>query len=177
MKFKYCPQCGEELKAKVLGDEGEVPFCEKCSRPWFEHFSTCVIVLVINEEDEVALLRQGYVSEDYYVCVAGYIQCGETAEATAVREVGEELGLKVEELNFTRSYAMEKKDMLMLAFEAHVKKAEFTLSQEVDRADWMTFEEAHAKMRPGSVAIQLVETYFSRKDNSEKGTMGSQKNG
>lgn len=165
MRFTYCPECGEKLGAKVIGDEGEVPFCGRCGRPWFEHFSTCIITLVINEYDEVALLRQGYVSEDYYVCVAGYIQCGETAEETAVREVEEELGLKVEELCYTRSYAMEKRDMLMLAFEAHVKKAEFKLSQEVDRADWMTFEEAHKRMRPGSVAIQLVEAYFSRKKN------------
>lgn len=168
MKFMHCPQCGKKLGGKVIGDEGEVPFCEACGRPWFDTFSTCIITLVINEYDEVALLRQGYVSEEFYVCVAGYIKCGETAEETAVREVEEELGLKVEELRYTRSYAMEKRDMLMLAFEAKVKKAEFTLSQEVDRADWMTFEEAHAKMRPGSVAIQLVEAYFSGKGEMDK---------
>ena len=119
---------------------------------------------MINEYDEVALLRQGYVSQDFYVCVAGYIKCGETAEETAAREVFEELGLPVEELRYTRSYFMEKNDMLMLAFEARVKKAEFKLSQEVDRADWLTFEEAHGKMRPGSIAIQLLERYFSEKN-------------
>ena len=52
--------------------------------------------------------------------------------------------------------------MLMLAFEAHVMKKEFQLSGEVDQAKWMTFEEAHPKMRPGSVAIQLLERYFSK---------------
>ena len=51
----------------------------------------------------------------------------------------------------------------MLAFEAHVKKEEFHLSGEVDQAKWMTFEEAHPKMRPGSVAIQLLERYFAGK--------------
>ena len=164
MKYVYCPQCGEKLGAKIIGDEGEVPFCKACSRPWFDSFATCTITLVINEYDEVALLRQGYVSQDFYVCVAGYIKCGETAEETAAREVFEELGLPVEELRYTRSYFMEKNDMLMLAFEARVKKAEFKLSQEVDRADWLTFEEAHGKMRPGSIAIQLLERYFSKKN-------------
>ncbi len=164
MKYVYCPQCGEKLGAKIIGDEGEVPFCKACSRPWFDSFATCTITLVINEYDEVALLRQGYVSQDFYVCVAGYIKCGETAEETAAREVFEELGLPVEDLRYTRSYFMEKNDMLMLAFEARVKKAEFKLSQEVDRADWLTFEEAHGKMRPGSIAIQLLERYFSKKN-------------
>lgn len=164
MKYLYCPQCGKKLGGRILGDEGEVPFCGDCGRPWFDSFSTCTITLVINEYDEVALLRQGYVSQEFYVCVAGYIKCGETAEETAAREVREELGLDVEKIRYTRSYFMEKKDMLMLAFEARVKKAEFKLSQEVDRADWLTFEEAHGKMRPGSVAIQLLEHYFSRKE-------------
>ncbi len=167
MKYTYCPQCGKKLGAKVLGDEGEVPFCEACNRPWFDSFATCTITLVINEYDEVALLRQGYVSQDFYVCVAGYIKCGENAEETAKREVFEELGLHAEEIRYTGSYFMEKKDLLMMAFEARVKKAAFKLSQEVDRADWMTPEEAHGKMRPGSIAIQLLERYLSEKSTIE----------
>lgn len=164
MKFIHCPQCGEKLGRKEIGDEGQVPFCGHCNRPWFDMPYACIIVLVINENNEVALIRQGYVSQEHYVCVAGYVKCGETAEETAVREVKEELGLTVEKLQFTRTYYFEKKDMLMLAFEAHVKKGEFTLSGEVDRADWLTFDEAHGKMRPGSVAIQLLENYFSTTD-------------
>lgn len=162
MKFVHCPQCGAVLGKKEIGDEGMVPFCESCGRPWFDMPYACIIILVINELNEVALLRQGYVSDQYYVCVAGYIKCGESAEETAAREVKEELGFAVEELHYTRSYYFEKKDMLMLAFEAHVKKADFHLSGEVDRADWMTFEEAHDKMRKGSIAIQLLEHYFGR---------------
>ena len=32
MKFTYCPDCGSLLVPKVIGDEGEVPYCGKCSR-------------------------------------------------------------------------------------------------------------------------------------------------
>lgn len=162
MKFVHCPQCGSKLTKKEIGDEGLVPYCTSCERPWFDMPYACTITLVINEYDEVALLRQGYVSAEHYVCVAGYIKCGESAEETAIREVKEELGLTVERLHYTRSYYFAAKDMLMLAFEAHVKKAEFHLSGEVDQAKWMTFAEAHPKMRPGSVAIQLLERYFGR---------------
>ncbi len=160
MKFIHCPQCGEKLARRQIGDEGLVPYCETCGRPWFDMPYACTITLVINEFDEVALLRQGYVSDHYYVCVAGYIKCGESAEETAAREVKEELGLEAETIRYTRSYYFAKKDMLMLAFEAHVKKADFQLSGEVDGAAWLTFEEAHPKMRKGSIAIQLLENYF-----------------
>ena len=108
MKFMYCPQCGSQLEKKEIGDEGLVPYCETCKRPWFDMPYACTITLVINELEEVALIRQGYVSDQYYVCVAGYIKCGESAEETARREVMEELGLNPESLCYTKSYYFEK---------------------------------------------------------------------
>ncbi len=85
MKFVHCPQCGTKLIKKEIGDEGLVPYCEACGRPWFDMPYACTITLVINEYDEVALLRQGYVAAEHNVCVAGYIKGGESAEETAVR--------------------------------------------------------------------------------------------
>lgn len=167
MKFIHCPQCGEKLVKREIGDEGLVPFCESCKRPWFDMPYACTITLVINEFDEVALIRQDYVSDHHYICVAGYIKCGESAEETAAREVKEELGLEPETIRYTRSYYFEKNDMLMLAFEAHVKKGDFRLSKEVDGAAWLTFEEAYPRMRKGSIAIQLLENYFLGKRNGK----------
>lgn len=163
MKYIYCPQCGAKLIGKEIGDEGEVPFCEHCSRPWFDISYTCTITLVINEYDEVALIRQNYISEQYYVCVAGYMKPGESGEETACREVKEELGLNVEEIRYTGSHFLKKKDMLMLAYEAHVKKGELHLSGEVDEAEWFTYEEAHSRMRGSTLAIRLLEQYFEGK--------------
>lgn len=163
MKYIYCPQCGTQLIGKEIGDEGEVPFCQACSRPWFDQSYTCTITLVVNEYDQVALIRQGYISNEYFVCVAGYMKPGESGEETACREVKEELGLDVEEIRYTGSHFLPKRDMLMLAFEAQVKKGEFHLSGEVDQAEWFTFNEAHEKMRKGTLAIQLLEQYFAKK--------------
>lgn len=36
MRFTYCPYCGEKLTKKEIGDEGLVPFCEKCNVPLWE---------------------------------------------------------------------------------------------------------------------------------------------
>lgn len=46
MKFTYCPDCGSELTERMIGDEGLVPFCEVCSRPWFPFSYSCAIALV-----------------------------------------------------------------------------------------------------------------------------------
>ncbi len=156
MKFTFCPHCGQRLVQKEIGDEGLMPFCEQCSVPLWETFTTCVICAVVNEQNEVALLRQEYVSATKYVCVAGVMKPGESAEDAAKREIGEELGLDVEKLTYIRSYPYEKKEMLMLGFRADVRKADLRLSGEVDSAQWVPFAEAPGKLREGSIAWQLV---------------------
>lgn len=162
MRFTYCPHCGGQLIKKEIGDEGLVPFCEPCKVPLFDMFSTCVICAVTNECGEVALLKQGYLSDARYVCVSGFMKIGESAEASAAREIEEEIGQKVEELCFVRSYPYEKKEMLMLGFHAKVKKADLVLSKEVDDAEWVPFAEALGKIREGSIAWQLVKEVIEK---------------
>lgn len=161
MRFTYCPHCGEKAIEKVIGDEGLMPFCPNCSVPLWDLFTTCIICAVVNEENEVALLRQNYVSATSYVCVAGVMKLGESAEDCAIREVREEIGLEVEKLEFVRSYPYEKKEMLMLGFKATVRKADFTLSQEVDSVEWVKYQDALAKLREGSIAWQLVKAVIA----------------
>lgn len=161
MRFKFCPDCGELLTIKQLGDEGGVPFCEKCGKPWFEMFSSAVIVLVVNEYGEAALLRQSYISDKFYNLVSGYIKPGETAEETARREVAEEIGIELSDNRLVGTYWFAKKDMMMIGFIARAKKAEFTLSGEVDSAEWIAAEDAIKLVHPkGSVSYALLEEFL-----------------
>ena len=114
MRFTYCPHCGTKLIGKEIGDEGVIPFCDRCNVPLWDMFTTSIIAAVVNEYGEVALLRQGYVSQTNYVCVAGIMKLGESAEETVIREIKEEINQDVESLEFIRSYPYEKKEMLML---------------------------------------------------------------
>ena len=158
MHFTYCPHCGKKLIDKEIGDEGKIPYCENCNIPLWDMFTTSIIATVVNEDKEVALLRQNYVSTTNYVCVAGIMKIGESAEETVIREVKEEIGQNVESLKFIRSYPFEKKEMLMLGYKATVKKQNFNLSVEVDSAEWVKYENALELLREGSIAWQLVKT-------------------
>ena len=158
MRFTYCPHCGQKLIPKEIGDEGLVPFCENCSVPLFDMFSTCVICAVVNEQREIALIRQGYVSREHYVCIAGFMKPGESAEESACREIKEEIGLEAESVEYIRSWPYEKKGLLMLGFLARVKKASFRISGEVDSVSWFPIADAAGRLREGSIAWQLVTT-------------------
>lgn len=157
MRFTYCPHCGKKLIQKEIGDEGLIPYCDSCQVPLWDMFTTSVICAVVNEQREVALIRQDYVSTSNYVCVAGIMKLGESAEDAAIREIKEEIGQDVQRLTFIKTYPYEKKEMLMVGFKALVKKANLTLSREVDSAQWFPFEQALGKLREGSIAWQLVK--------------------
>lgn len=162
MRFTYCPYCGTKLISKEIGDEGIIPFCDKCNIPLWDMFTTSIIAAVVNEYGEVALLRQNYVSTTKYVCVAGIMKIGESAEETVIREVKEEIGQDVENLEFISSYPYEKKEMLMLGYIATVSKQDFKLSSEVDSVEWVKYENALSLLREGSIGWQLVKTVIEQ---------------
>ena len=100
MHFTFCPHCGSKLIKKEIGDEGLIPYCINCKIPLWDMFTTSIITAVVNEFDEVALIRQDYVTTSAYVCIAGIMKPGESAEETVIREVKEEIGQDVYKLEF-----------------------------------------------------------------------------
>jgi NAD+ diphosphatase len=162
MIFKFCPICGRELIPKEIGDEGLLPYCEKCRKPYFDWIGQAVIVAVVNEFDEVALLRQDYVSKTNWILVAGYIKEAETLEETTCREVLEEIGQKAESVEYISSYYYAGKELLMAGFLCSVKKREFRRSVEVDHVEWFSLVEAEKLLREGSIAQKLLIAVRSR---------------
>lgn len=163
MHYIYCPQCGKKLIAKAAGDDGDVPFCNSCGTYWFDTFPCCTITLVANECNEIALLRQDYMSSKHANFVSGYITPNETAEENALREVKEELGITAERLEYAGTYWYDKKGLLMHGFIAFAKKCDFTLSDEVDFAEWVDAKAALEKMfpdKPGNTMFPIYKKYL-----------------
>lgn len=66
--------------------------------------------------------------------------------------------VNVKSVEYVGSYPYEKKEMLMLGFKAVAERKEFTLSGEVDSAEWVKLEDALGLLREGGIAWQLVKT-------------------
>lgn len=162
MHFKFCPDCGRELSGRVLGDEGLVPWCDSCDKPWFDVFPSAIIALVYNERGEVLLLRQSYISTQFCNLVSGYITPGENAEECAVREIFEETGLVVNRLELKLTSWFDRKEMMMIGFFARVDDGELKLSGEVDSASWHHKDEILdlVSTRPGSASRLLCEQFI-----------------
>ena len=155
MRFTHCPDCGQALSTRSLGDEGLVPWCESCQRPWFDSFSTCIIAAVMNSRGEVLLQRE-IRRPDREVLVAGYIKPGESAEDAARREIAEETGLTVTAMRYVASYPHMDGNMLMLGFAATAEGEPNPDSSEILSDRWATMEDAVRSLREGSIAQQVV---------------------
>lgn len=136
MKFIYCPICGEKLCEKNIGDEESLKYCNTCDRPYFDSPSSCVEVLVINEHNQILLLKQNYISKTHWGVISGYVNNGETLEDAVMREVLEETGQQVERLQYVESYYFKPKELIMAGFIAFVKSKPFNISNEVDDLMW-----------------------------------------
>lgn len=170
MHYKYCPECGAKLTDREAGDDGAGPYCTACGRYWFDTFASCVIVMVVNERNEIAMLRQSYISDEHETFVAGFMTPGETAEQCAIREVSEELGLDIRRLDYAGTHWFAKREQLMHAFIGHVTAAPFRLSPEVDAASWVSLDEAPSRMfpdRPGNTQHILYRKFTDSLPSSE----------
>lgn len=170
MHYFYCPHCGEKLIDKIAGDDGYVPFCMNCNQYWFDSFASCIIVLVANQYNDIALLRQLYMSDKFTSFVSGYISPGESAEEAAVREVKEELGIDIEKLEYAGTYWFNSKELLMHGFIGFTSQCDFHLSSEVNSAAWVPALKAPETMfpdKPGNAMYPIYRKYLKMLGLSE----------
>ena len=156
-------ECGTKLEDRFLKNEGMIPYCSSCEAFRFPVFSTAVSMEVLNPDRDKILLIKQY-GKDRYILVAGYVNKGENAEDTVVREVKEELGLNVKELHFEKSEYFEPSNTLMLNFSCVVDSESLAhiSEEEIDSCRWFSFKEAEANIAPGSLAGKFLARFLSK---------------
>lgn len=162
---KYCTKCGSLYEVREMEGEGMVQFCPVCNAWHFPVFNTACIMIVVDRVNRKILLIKQYGKPDY-ILVAGYVNRGENAETTVVREIREETGLDVSEIRFNRSEYFERSNSLMLNFTAYVDDASaLHVNREVDSYAWFSFEDAKRNIKEGSLAKKFLLSYLDGIEN------------
>lgn len=151
--------CGTKLILRHLDNEGMIPYCPACQDFRFPVFSTAISAIVLNKTKDKILLIKQY-GRDAYILVAGYVNKGEDAEDTVVREIKEEAGLSVIETHFNHSHYFSPSNTLMLNWTAVVASETLHPNKEIDSYAWFTFEEARNNIRKNSLAEEFLLGYL-----------------
>mgnify|MGYP006074311509 CR=1 FL=1 len=134
---RFCGSCGAQT---VHHGSERALVCDNCSLHFFPRISPCVIMLV-TKGDKMLLAQSSRNKSNYYSCLAGFIEIGETAEETVHREVEEEVGLQIKNLRYISSQSWPFPSQLMLGFLAEYAGGEIVPEpSEILDAKWFDID-------------------------------------
>ncbi len=168
---KFCPRCGGELSP---AQAGHVLRCGSCGKEQFPRTDPAVIMIVADGEpgsaDERCLLGRGSSwPEGRFSTLAGFVEPGETMEDAVRREVFEETGVHVGDVDYFASQPWPLPASLMIGFVGRATSSDISVDEsEIADARWFTRAEmreqaeAGTLVLPGGVSISrsLIETWY-----------------
>ncbi len=164
-RHRYCGVCGApNLPARA----GHVLHCSRaeCGNESFPRLDPAIIVLVTDATGERALLgRQASWAPGRYSTIAGFVEPGESLEDAVVREVAEETGILVGDVEYEASQPWPFPSSLMLGFRAVARTHDITLHDgELEDARWFTRADL-ASGTPGlppagAISTRLIDRWY-----------------
>lgn len=150
----FCGYCGQPTKW-LAGQWGRS--CDSCHNHVFPAIYPCAIVL-ITRPGEVLLTRKSSWAPNRYSLVAGFQEFGESLEETAIREVAEETGVKINNVRYVGSQCWPFPSQVMLGFVADYVAGEIQVdTTELEDARWFSVNELPGLPPKRSIARYILD--------------------
>ena len=163
----HCARCGAETYSALGGS------VRKCRTDESEHYprtDSAVIVLVRDSENRILLGRQKVWPAKRYSNFAGFLEPGESLEACVKREVLEEAGVRIDQIEYMGSQAWPFPASIMLAFTGVVENPDDARAdgEEIEDLRWYSHESFTADLKSGellippgiSIARRMIEAWY-----------------
>ena len=162
---QHCPKCGTPT---VIEQGGWVRRCFKDNNEIFPRTDPAIIVAITDQEDRILLGSQGTWEDNRWSILAGFVEAGESLEAAVVREMKEECGLEVFDVEYLYSQSWPFPQSLMLGFTAKADSSiEFLPDgEEIVKLRWFSradiAAEAKSLLLPSDSTISraLIELWY-----------------
>ncbi|HAK45905.1 MAG TPA: NAD(+) diphosphatase [Spirochaeta sp.] len=156
---RYCGRCGAE---NIWYEKECAKKCPSCGNTQFPKISPAIIIMVM-KGDEILLAHNKNFPEGRYSLLAGFIEMGETIEETAKREVREEVGIEIENVEYISSQSWPFPDSLMLGLSAEYKSGDIIPDgTEIVHADWYTPDTFPSIPGHGTIARKIIDEYTKK---------------
>ncbi len=163
---RFCSRCGERT---MIAAAGHIRRCSACGAEHYPRTDPAVIMLVRDEQDRALLGRQVHWPEGRFSTLAGFVEPGESIEQAVVREVAEEAGVTVGEVEYVASQPWPFPSSLMLGFMAQATSSLIQVDgEEIHEARWFSRDDLRAAIESGevlppsgiSIAARLIELWY-----------------
>ncbi|NPD91400.1 NAD(+) diphosphatase [Xylanibacter muris] len=154
---KYCGSCGAPMSMQTEISK----ICTKCGKEIWPQLATAVIVLVRKTRtDEILLVHARNFKSDFFGLVAGFVETGETLEEAVKREVMEETGISITNIQYFGSQPWPYPCGLMIGFNAEYENGEIRLQEsELSAGAWFNRENLPRIPEKMSIARKLIDAW------------------
>ncbi len=150
----YCGRCGTPT---MLHSHERARICPSCKLIVYPRIAPVVMGLIIRGQ-ELLLARSPQFAPNVYSAIAGYCEPGENLEVALKREIHEEVGVEVGNLQYFRSQSWPFPHSLMVAFTCHYQSGTLVLQPgEIEDARWFSMNDLPLLPHPVSIARQLID--------------------
>jgi NAD+ diphosphatase len=143
----FCSRCGAPMTPDATGHSRSCP----SGHQEFPRTDPAVIVLVHDGEGNAVLARQPSWAPGRFSVLAGFAEAGESLEGTVVREIGEEIGVRVRDVEYLGSQPWPFPRSLMIAFAARAPHGAELHPRpgEIEQARWFSRDRLRALLAAG----------------------------
>lgn len=167
----FCAKCGSQTE---VAEAGWKRVCPNCGAQHFPRTDPVAIMLAV-KDDQCLLGRQAGWPADFWSCLAGFVEPGESIEQAASRELLEEAGIRADpasaEYLFCQPWPFPSSLMIGIILQA--ENMDYQVEQdELEAARWVTRAEArdilagkHPDIRapfPFAVASHILQEWAGR---------------
>ncbi|EKE84530.1 NAD(+) diphosphatase [Idiomarina xiamenensis] len=154
LTHRYCGRCGSRMETI----EWELATqCSRCSHRCYPRISPCIIV-AIRRGRQLLLARGKRHKAGLYSILAGFVETGESLEQALHREVMEEAGIEVNQLQYHFSQPWPFPHSLMMGYTAVWQAGQLRLDPlELEQGDWFDIDQLPQTPPAGTIAHRLIE--------------------
>lgn len=153
---QYCGQCGHPTQSV---DRERAKVCPECGQTSYPQIAPAIIVAVVKDR-QLLLAHANRFPKGLYSVIAGFVEVGETFEECVQREVKEETGIEVKDIQYFGSQPWPFPHSLMVGFTAKYAGGEIQVDDtEITDAGWFTADNLPVGPTKISIARKLIDWF------------------
>ena len=166
---QYCGRCGAKT---VTSDIEMAKVCPECGFTSFTRICPAIITSIIKKDEseldqegrpinKVLMARHSYHTAPRYALIAGFLEAGESVEEAVQREVMEEVGIEVKDIEYFGSQSWPFPNSLMIGCICKYKSGEIKVDEnEILKAKWFKKEDIERPASEISIFSKLLKNFI-----------------